>query len=60
MLLISFFVVSYYIAVMGWGLDYLVGSFNISSWGGDTSGYFFKDVLQLSDGPGVMGGFSIP
>ena len=60
MVTFGFFVVSYYVAVMSWGLDYLVGSFSLPTWAMDTKSYFFENILQLSEGPGVMGGFSWP
>ncbi len=60
MVTFGFFVVSYYVAVMAWGLDYLVGSFSLPTWAADTKTYFFSNILQLSEGPGTMGGFSLP
>jgi len=60
MVMFAFFVIVYYVAVMGWGIDYLAASFSLPAWAGDTSKFFFEDILQLSDGPGTIGGFSIP
>jgi neurotransmitter:Na+ symporter, NSS family len=57
--LVAFFIVSYYSGVMGWIWDYIYGSFTVA-WGNDASSYFFGDILQLSDSPGILGGFSIP
>ncbi len=52
-------VLSYYMAVMGWGVNYLASAFQLG-WSADPSGFFFGDVLNLSDGPGIIGGISWP
>ncbi len=57
--LTAFFIVSYYAGVMGWIWDYIWGSFSVA-WGNDAGSYFYNEVLQLSEGPGTLGGFSIP
>jgi neurotransmitter:Na+ symporter, NSS family len=56
-LVMMFIVMAYYMSVMAWSVDYLGSAFNLS-WGADTASYFFGDVLNLSDGPGMFGGFS--
>jgi len=58
-LIMMFIVMAYYMSVMAWSVDYLGAAFNLS-WGADTSGYFFGNILKLSDGPGSLGGFSMP
>ncbi len=56
----AFVIVSYYAGVMGWAWDYVVGSFSVA-WGEiGASDYFFNNVLQISSGPGELGGFSYP
>ena len=56
-IVISMLVVFYFMVVMGWSIDYLASAFTIA-WGTDTTGYFFENILQLSDGPGDTGGIS--
>ncbi len=46
-------------AVLAWGVAYIGSSFTLA-WGDDPSGYFFEEILQLSDGPETLGGFSWP
>ena len=58
-LAMGFMVLSYYMAVVGWGLNYLGGSFSLA-WGDDTKAFFFNNVLHLSSGVGEVGGFSYP
>jgi NSS family neurotransmitter:Na+ symporter len=56
---IGFFVLAYYMAVLAWGVAYIGSSFTLA-WGNDPSGYFFEEILQLSDGPETLGGYSWP
>ncbi|RME56613.1 sodium-dependent transporter [Candidatus Parcubacteria bacterium] len=58
-LVFSFFVISYYMAVMAWGVDYLAAAFQLG-WGENAKDFFFQKVLQLSDSVGNIGGFSWP
>jgi NSS family neurotransmitter:Na+ symporter len=58
-LVFSFFVVAYYMSVLGWGVDYLASSFDLL-WAQDTSSYFFDTVLNITDSPGSITGFSWP
>ncbi|MFW6287540.1 MAG: sodium-dependent transporter [bacterium] len=55
----AFIIVAYYGGIMGWIWDYLAASFTVA-WGNDSGTYFVTKVLQLSDSPGNLGGFSIP
>ena len=55
----GFLVLSYYMAVVAWGIDYLGSAFTLA-WGDDTKAFFFENVLQLSEGVGTIGGFSFP
>lgn len=57
-LFFGFLILTYYMVVVGWGINYFVDSFSLA-WGNDTSGYFFNEVLQISDGPGTIGGVSL-
>lgn len=56
---VAFIIVTYYVTIIGWFWDYLYASFTVA-WGNDSWGYFANNVLQLSDSPGNLGGFSIP
>lgn len=58
-LVFSFFVIAYYMSVLGWSIDYLFSSFDLL-WATDTSSYFFDTVLNLPDGVGSISGFSWP
>jgi len=52
-------ITSYYAGVMAWVWDFIAGSFS-AAWAEDAGAYFYNNVLQISDGPGQLGGFSIP
>ncbi|MDX1776172.1 MAG: sodium-dependent transporter, partial [Desulfobulbales bacterium] len=54
-----FGIMLYYSVVIGWCVNYLIYSFNLS-WGTDTQGFFFSQFLQLSDSASVIGGIRIP
>lgn len=59
---ISFFVVAYYSVVVAWIFDYLWYSFSLA-WtksSAGAGGFFFNEVLKISDGPFTVGGFSTP
>ena len=56
-LISSFIIVSYYAVVMAWALIYLLGSFAVK-WSDNPQGYFFENVLQLSDGVNILGGIN--
>jgi len=58
-LVFSFFVIAYYMSVLGWSVDYLFSSFNLL-WAGDTSAYFFDTVLGLQDSVNNLSSFSLP
>ena len=58
--LVAFLIVNYYSVVIAWTLRYTLSSLTVS-WGMGQAGakaagdFFFKTILQLSDGPGVLG-----
>jgi len=58
--LVAFLIVTYYSVVIAWVLQYMLSSFTVA-WGTGQAGanaasdFFFKSVLQLSDGPGALG-----
>jgi len=58
-LVLGFMVISYYMAVIAWGVDYFGAAFTMS-WGSDTSSFFFNDILQISSGPTELGGIAWP
>jgi neurotransmitter:Na+ symporter, NSS family len=56
----GFVVVVYYAAVMAWSLLFFLDSFQAKlPWAEDSSGYFFNNILQISDGIGNIGGLNI-
>jgi NSS family neurotransmitter:Na+ symporter len=57
--LAAFFIVSYYTGVLGWIWNYIKDSFTLK-WAGDAQSYFYGNVLQITDGPGILGGISWP
>ncbi|MDJ0575558.1 MAG: sodium-dependent transporter [Xenococcaceae cyanobacterium MO_234.B1] len=56
-LLSSFIIVSYYAVVMAWSLIYLLASWGVK-WSGNAEGYFFQEVLQVSEGVNILGGIN--
>ena len=56
---LAFIVVSYYMAVVAWGVNYFGASFT-TAWGTETKSYFFDSVLQTTDSVNTLGGFSWP
>jgi len=57
--LCGFGVVSYYAVVMAWSILYFFYSFHLS-WGTDTKGFFFNQVLHISSSAGEIGYIVIP
>jgi len=61
----AFGIITYYTVVMAWALRYVVSSFTVA-WGMGEAGaagaapYYFEKVLNLSSGPGVLGGLQWP
>lgn len=55
----SFVIVSYYCVVMSWVIDYIWYSLTVA-WKDGPVDFFIGKVLNLSDGPGNFGGFSVP
>ncbi|MGK0182357.1 MAG: NSS family neurotransmitter:Na+ symporter, partial [Halioglobus sp.] len=59
-ILTSFIIVSYYAVVMAWMLVYFIRSFGSPlPWIGDSKGYFFGEVLQLSSSIDHLGGLNL-
>lgn len=54
--LAAFVIITYYGVVMAWALNYIMHSLSLA-WGNDP-GSFFYSFLQLSEGPGVLGGIN--
>lgn len=54
----AFVIITYYGVVMAWAINYLIHAFTLA-WGEDTIG-FFLSFLNVSEGPGVLGGLNIP
>jgi NSS family neurotransmitter:Na+ symporter len=57
-ILSGFIVVCYYAVVMAWSLIYFISSFGVR-WASDSKGYFFNNVLQISDSVGQVGGVNV-
>jgi len=57
--LTGFVIAAYYAVVMAWCWNYLFHSFTLG-WGVEAEAFFFKDVLQLSPGPGQLSGLVLP
>ncbi|MFP4167501.1 MAG: sodium-dependent transporter [Desulfonatronovibrionaceae bacterium] len=47
--LVSFVIAIYYVAVIGWAMDYFYLAFS-QGWGQDTKAFFFGEFLGLTDG----------
>ncbi len=55
----AFIIASYYAVVMAWCLLYFLASFGVK-WSGDAESFFFKDVLQITEGVDKLGGINFP
>src|SRR5690554_2594467 len=55
--LAAFVIITYYGVVMAWALNYVIHSLTLA-WGNDPNNFFFSNFLQLSEGPGVLGGIN--
>ncbi|KQC10082.1 MAG: hypothetical protein APR54_03305 [Candidatus Cloacimonas sp. SDB] len=53
--LVGFAIVSYYVVVMAWGLNYSVFSLT-HAWGENTADFFYNNFLGLTSGPYDLGG----
>jgi len=53
--IVAFFVITYYMAILGWALSYTYYSFG-TQWGEDTEGFFFNHYLSISEGFWGFGG----
>ena len=58
-LMVVMLIFLFYPVIMAWCVDYLTYSFNLG-WGSDAAQFFEKDFLQLSGGPGILGGIRWP
>ncbi|HII71677.1 TPA: sodium-dependent transporter [Candidatus Woesearchaeota archaeon] len=56
-LMSSFIIVAYYAVVMAWSFIYMIASLKVP-WASDSKGYFFNNVLQITDGVGNIGGIN--
>ncbi|MFT5387306.1 MAG: NSS family neurotransmitter:Na+ symporter [Candidatus Omnitrophota bacterium] len=54
-----FGIMLYYSVIVAWCLNYVFFSFNLS-WGADPNNFFFKEYLQVTDGPFNLGSISMP
>jgi NSS family neurotransmitter:Na+ symporter len=57
--IISFVIAVYYVAVIGWAINYIIFSFSLS-WSGEPVGFFVGEFLGLTDGPFQLGGIRWP
>jgi len=58
-LFVMYGIMMYYSVVIAWCLSYVFFSFDLS-WGSDPNNFFFKEYLQLSEGPFDIGNFRFP
>lgn len=58
-LLVSFVITTYYAVVMGWTWNFIWHSITVA-WKGDPQGFFLNNFLNISEGPGTLGGISLP
>ncbi len=49
----------YYSAVLAWSIQFLLKSFSVG-WAGGEQDFFFNNILQISSGPGEIGGIVWP
>jgi NSS family neurotransmitter:Na+ symporter len=54
-ILAAFVIITYYAVVMAWCWNYLYHAFTVA-WAADAKTFLFSNVLQLSKGPGELGG----
>lgn len=52
---VSFVISTYYAVIIAWAMKYTIYSFNLT-WGDDTKGFLFGDVLNLVEKEGEIGG----
>ncbi|MCK4941733.1 sodium-dependent transporter, partial [candidate division WOR-3 bacterium] len=58
-LMVVMLIFLYYPVIMAWCVDYITYAFNLG-WGTDAQTFFERDFLQLSGGPGMLGGIRWP
>ena len=58
-LVMAFLVLSYYMAVVAYGINYFASSFTLG-WMPNPETYFFSEILQISSGPAEIGGIAWP
>ncbi len=58
-LLVMFGIVVYYAVIISWSLNYVFYSATIS-WGADPNAFFFNEFLNITGGPGEIGGVVLP
>jgi NSS family neurotransmitter:Na+ symporter len=58
-LMVVMLIFLFYPVIMAWCVDYVTYAFNLG-WGADATSFFERDFLQLSGGPGILGGIRWP
>ena len=61
-ILLIFILSTYYCTIMGWSVNYLFHSINLT-WGNtadSVSSFFYTNILNLSDSPSAFGGIRLP
>lgn len=56
---VMFGIVMYYSVIISWCFNYIFYSFKLS-WGSDPNDFFFNKFLNISSGPGEIGGIMAP
>lgn len=54
-----FGIMMYYAVVIGWCINYIIFSFDVS-WSGNAESFFFNDFLKVSESPFSLGGLRPP
>lgn len=57
--LISFGIMVYYVAIIGWSMNYFVFAIQGATWGAETKDFFFGTFLNLTSGPFEIGGINM-
>jgi NSS family neurotransmitter:Na+ symporter len=56
---LGFMVLTYYMVVVSYGLNYLKAAFTLD-WQPSAESFFFTEILQITDSPLTVGGLAIP
>ncbi len=60
MVIVGFIITVYYAVIMSWCFNYVFQAVNSLGWGDSPGEFFNQTLLQITDGPGSIGGLSWP